>query len=179
MEVPGQSCRDSLWQCCDQNPPVQSGTCSQHPQVPLAQSAHGLVPQLSRWMQGGLTTSMSCPPACWKAGDPDELGEWRSGMLSQASRVIALDNTCCYVLTGVNLWRNITSKSASVSRGYSEERASMLLQIDFFFFCSKEAFILTALQRGLQSPFKCLFAFSFTLHCSWHDQGKQLALNAH
>lgn len=54
-------------------------------------------------------------------------------MLSQASRVIALDNTCCYVLTGVNLWRNITSKSASVSRGYSEERASMLLQIDFFF----------------------------------------------
>lgn len=159
MEVPGQSCRDSLWQCCDQNPPVQSGTCSQHPQVPLAQSAHGLVPQLSRWMQGGLTTSMSCPPACWKAGDPDELGEWRSGMLSQASRVIALDNTCCYVLTGVNLWRNITSKSASVSRGYSEERASMLLQIDFFFFAAKRLLFLLHCNEGFKAHLSACLPF--------------------
>lgn len=135
MEMPGQSCRDSLWQCCDQNPPVQSGTCSQLLLVPLTQSAPGLVPLLSRGMQEGLATLMPySPPPCWKVGDQGELGEWRSGMLPQASHVIAPDNTCCHILTGVNLWRNITSKSVSVSWEYSEERASILLQIDFFFF---------------------------------------------
>lgn len=177
--MPGQSCRDSLWQCCDQNPPVQSGTCSQLPLVPLTRPAPGLMPQLSRGMQEGLATSMSYPPLYWKAGDQGKLGEWGTGMLSQARHVIAPDNTCCHIFTGVNFWRNITSKSVSVSWGYSEERASILLQFYFFFFGSKEAFILTALQWGLQSPFKCLFAFPFTLHCSWHDQRKQLALNAH
>lgn len=80
-------------------------------------------------------------------------------MLSQASRVIALDNTCCYVLTGVNLWRNITSKCASVSRGYSEERTSMLLQIDFFFFAAKRLLFLLHCNKGFKAHLSACLPF--------------------
>lgn len=80
----------------------------------------------------------------------------------QASPIAPPFGRCCHVQAGISLWMSNIAKGVSPSMGYRGKKASVPLPIDFFFifiFCNREAFILTALQWGLNSSFKCLFAF--------------------